>query len=224
MGSLGVSSEAAQIVDAIVDGNPARVSAADLEDLLQWTAAPENPRAEPMSGKLRARGIEGEQARSMALALIEQVLFAARDAAPHRVLGLDPNAPRKAWRDRYRLLMRIYHPDRATGDGDWLHERSTWINEAYRRFHAPTAQVVTRPIAPSPVRPIVRPRSRHRRSRRRRRALRRRLGSVGAVRRRAIVALIGIGSACVVYAFVANRSWERPSSELGPAAVVRTSP
>ncbi len=197
------------LVDAILDGKPLRPDAVDLDDLLHWLADPAQARGASIARAVEARGRTVEEGRELAREWLDGVLFAGVDLGPHRVLGLEPGASDGRVRDRYRLLMRVYHPDRAVDDRG--HDFAARINEAHRRIRS-GASDDPRP-GPRPSHPAVGRVRRRIRRRRRRRSPLRALGSARRVRRRVVLGLIGIGSASIVYAFVANRSWQ----ELGTA-------
>jgi hypothetical protein len=221
MGSPTFATEvSSSSLDAVLLGHSGSVSGEDLEALLQWTAAPAGVSGARVSARLQTLRIGEGPARRRTLALLDRMLFARSDATPHRVLGLEPSASSAVLRDRYRLLMRIYHPDRATRDPMWLHERAARINDAYRRCREPFLAKAVRPIG-AMARPATRP---PRGSRRLRRRSRHRPGSARTVRLHAILALAGICATWILYAFVANRAWEDPPSRQATTDFVGRSP
>lgn len=213
----------AELVSALVEGRPNATVHLYLDDLLCWMVAPDAPESAPIREELRAGGLDPRNARRLALTLLEKMLFAGSNRNDDRVLGLSATAPFARIRARYRLLMRVYHPDLATGRSRWTHERAERINRAYAlaRDRA-ERRGRDRPIpsAPSP------PRRRSRRSPRspsfHARGVRHLLGAVPAARRRAVVGLVLACAALVVHTCVANRAWQRWTPDSAASARLET--
>ncbi|MEC4675364.1 MAG: DnaJ domain-containing protein [Nitrospirota bacterium] len=49
----------------------------------------------------------------------------------YTTLGLQGKASRKEIRERWKMFMLLYHPDRQEGDQEWVAERAKKVNEAY---------------------------------------------------------------------------------------------
>jgi hypothetical protein len=200
----------AQLVASVVDATPGPALYAHLDALLHWLAAADAPDSAAIAAELRRRAIDPDTARSQAFRLLDRALFSRPGRDPARVLGLANDWTDSELQARYRLLIRVYHPDTAAGVPERLIERAKRINSAYaevRRWRrAPPS---------SPRRRTLRSGSRWRRARHRpllRDWMRQRLGSPERFQRRFLVALL-IGCAIVVsHTCVANRDWRRSDS------------
>jgi DnaJ-domain-containing protein 1 len=58
-------------------------------------------------------------------------------AGHYALLGLTTSADAAAVKDRYRSMMRLMHPDFATGRADWPADAATRINQAYEVLSSP---------------------------------------------------------------------------------------
>jgi len=196
-----------ELVSALVDGDACDTVHAHLDDLLRWLASSAGEVAE-IDTALLDRQIDHRWGRRMALMLLEEMLFSGSSSAPHQVLGLPSDCRSSELRPRYRLLMRVYHPDRSNGSSVWLTERAERINEAYARARGEDA-----PVKPSPTprkvsrAPETRRVNRSRRRRGRPHGVRRFLGSPNAFRRRFLFGLVIASAAVVVYSCVSNSAW-----------------
>jgi hypothetical protein len=198
-----------ELVSALADGEPRGTVYTHLDELLRWLASPGGAEVAPIDEALRDRQIDVRWGKRMALMLLEELLFSGSDGAPHQVLGLPPDCRRSELRPRYRLLMRVYHPDRSNGSSRWFTERAERINVAYAR-----ARDEGQPANPSPIlrkaaesagiRRIARSRGRRRRGPHR---IRRLLGTPNAFRRRFLFGVVIASVALVAYSCVANESW-----------------
>ena len=74
--------------------------------------------------------------RAAALRFIARTQFAP-DADHYTLLGLAPNAPPQAIRDRHRVLMQIVHPDRTPRDVRWPEGLAARVNRAYGTLKDP---------------------------------------------------------------------------------------
>ena len=197
----------AALVSAVVDGRSEPSLRTHLDVLLRWMAAPESAEAEPVARGLRAKGVQSRHARRMALMLLDEMLFAKSGGPGEQTLGLQPGASATRIRARYHLLMRVYHPDLADGDSDWLHDRADRIIRAYARTRTvPQRKAPARTLLPPP-------RRRGRRRASRSLGLRSVLGEARVFRRRALVALVGACLVLIAHTCVANRSWQRWAPE-----------
>lgn len=188
---------------AAIDQGRAVVLAAHLEPVLTWLASADA--ATPIGRALSRRGIDAAQGRRRALALLETLLFGSGDE-PARVLALAPGASADVLRRRYRLLMRVYHPDVHDEDPAWLTERSERIIRAYAEARR------SRPVR-RPARPVAM-RVRHRSGRRRRaRGLRFALGRPAVFRRRFVASVLAGCVVLLIHTCVSERTWHVASYE-----------
>lgn len=84
-------------------------------------------------------GVRPEELRKAARFLIQQLCF-ARGASHYRVLGLDPGAPPEQMKEHYRLLMRLFHPDRNAGRDTWTDHFASRVNEAWKVLSKPDSR------------------------------------------------------------------------------------
>lgn len=214
-------SDAALIAD-VVDGSCGPVVRQRLDDLLRWLTAPGDARNAGLNVELQRRGVEEEQARSLAMGLLDAMLFSHPNRAPYRLLGLLESASPVQIRERYRLLMRVYHPDFAPRGSDWHNDRAARLNEAHCRL-LESAGASSRPSAASVSHARPRRRSSRRRSFRWVRSLRA-AGTARELRQRCLLLLVLLGAATVTQVFLTNRTWERWSSaEASPTTSQRGS-
>ncbi|HEX4854367.1 DnaJ domain-containing protein [Arenimonas sp.] len=83
-----------------------------------------------------ASGESPERVAEAAVFFVQQVMFAA-NADPHRVLGVNPDAPPARIREHYRWLVRWLHPDRNADDWDNVYaDRVTRAWQQLRRSGA----------------------------------------------------------------------------------------
>ncbi|GAB2496106.1 hypothetical protein [Arenimonas alkanexedens] len=83
-----------------------------------------------------ASGESPERVTEAAVFFVQQVMFAA-GADPHRVLGVNPDAPPARVREHYRWLIRWLHPDRNPDDWDSVYtDRVTRAWQQLRRSGA----------------------------------------------------------------------------------------
>ena len=144
----------------------------DMNRLL-WLA---NGSPETLGGAVRQTGSKADELRDAARFLVQQLCF-ARGASHYRVLGLEPDATVEQIKEHHRLLIRLFHPDRAGGDESWTDHFASRVNEAwtvlsraqpravYDAGGSPSPSQVVVPVAVDstvsfPTRPIHVPRSR----------------------------------------------------------------
>jgi len=96
-------------------------------DRLLWLA---NGSPEVLEAAARQTGAQPGELRDAARFCIQQWCL-VRGADPHRVLGVEPGAPPEQIKEHYRLLMRLFHPDRAAGRETWTDHYASRINEAW---------------------------------------------------------------------------------------------
>lgn len=96
-------------------------------DRLLWLA---NGSPEILDEAVRQSGARPQELRDAARFCIQQWCL-ARGADPHRVLGVEPGASPERIKEHYRLLMRLFHPDRAAGRESWTDHYASRINEAW---------------------------------------------------------------------------------------------
>ncbi len=83
-----------------------------------------------------ASGESPERVAEAAVFFVQQVMFGAGDD-PHRVLGVNPDAPPSRIREHYRWLVRWLHPDRNADDWDNVYaDRVTRAWQQLRRSGA----------------------------------------------------------------------------------------
>ncbi|OOZ44795.1 J domain-containing protein [Solemya velum gill symbiont] len=71
--------------------------------------------------------------RLAAYLLIRQRLL-VNPASDYQVLGLNSDASPEQLRQRYRLMMALFHPDRHIADDSWVQACATQINNTYTRL------------------------------------------------------------------------------------------
>ena len=81
-----------------------------------------------------------QELRDAARFCIQQLCF-ARGAGPHRLLGLEPGATPERIKEHHRLLMRLFHPDRAAGRETWTESYASRVNEAWTALSQLSSQV-----------------------------------------------------------------------------------
>ena len=203
MASLAPESQASAVVDALLDAPATAALTAHLDDVLAWLA--QGPAAEGAIGReLEGRSLDPRHVRSLALGRLDEFLF-VDGRGPLRALGLPSDASRDRVKLRYRLLMRVYHPDRMGDSADSFGDRAARINDAYHEY----VREAGRRRAPRPARPVAaawRRSAASRASAHRRRRLRQALGDPESLRRRALLGLLVLGGFVVMLAAVHTRS------------------
>ncbi len=125
-------------------------------DRLLWLA---NGSPEALDAAARQTGAQPRELRDAARFCIQQWCL-VRGADPHRVLGVEPGTPLEQTREHYRLLMRLFHPDRAAGRETWTDHYASRINEAWTALsRTPDRARPDHPFDPRhvPVRDTLRP-------------------------------------------------------------------
>lgn len=213
-----------QLIEAVLAGEPKPIVYTHLNSLLCWLASVSVPETAAIGVRLRELGVPEDRARRQALTLLERALFAHPDDEPSRVLGLSPQWTRDELRTRYRLLMHVYHPDRASGEPELIAGRAERINRA----HSVVWSAVSGPVAG-----VRASESRHspRRLRRLlvpvRRQTRVRLGG-GLFRpdvmRRVAITVVALGClALVTHTCVTSRMWRAASTRTTSGSTVSDS-
>ena len=77
-----------------------------------------------------------EQLRKAGFFLVKRLLF-SEGADHYRVLGLKSSADVRQTRERYRMLMALFHPDRNHLNDEWTEQYAPRINEAYSTLKNP---------------------------------------------------------------------------------------
>ena len=106
----------------------------ELPALLERLGRPNDTR--PFSEEAEALRVDAEALRRAALFFVKQALF-SDPGDPYRVLGLSADCSPEEIRERYRLLVRIFHPDRLRDAGDWNDRLATRLNDAYNLLKNP---------------------------------------------------------------------------------------
>ncbi|NMQ20647.1 hypothetical protein E4P82_16460 [Candidatus Competibacter phosphatis] len=144
----------------------------DMNRLL-WLA---NGSPETLGDAVRQTGAKADELRDAARFLVQQLCF-ARGASHYRVLGLEPDATVEQIKEHHRLLMRLFHPDRAGSGESWTDHFASRVNEAwtvlsrsqpravYDAGRSPSSSQVVVPVAVGstvsfPTRPVHAPRPR----------------------------------------------------------------
>lgn len=153
-------------------------------DRLLWLA---NGSPEALDAGIRQTGAKPQELRDAARFCIQQWCL-VRGADPHRVFGVAPGAAPEQIKKHYRLLMRLFHPDRAAGRETWTDHYASRINAAWTALSRTQDSTVSdhkaspntvpdqNSVRPLPNRAVKRPgplSSRHSSGRRRRAWLRR---------------------------------------------------
>lgn len=81
-------------------------------------------------------GTSSDTVKGASLFFLRQVLMAP-GSDHYRVLGLSPDASEETIRSHYKLLVRIFHPDRSDGDTERDAEYTARINGAYKVLRNP---------------------------------------------------------------------------------------
>ncbi len=89
-----------------------------------------NGDSELMAWASSATGADAQELRKSCVAFVERICFSG-DTNPFNVLGLNPWANADAVREHYRLLIRIFHPDRGQVSNKAAEVYSARINQAY---------------------------------------------------------------------------------------------
>jgi hypothetical protein len=74
--------------------------------------------------------------RDAAVGYLREVLFRP-DASPYQTLGLAPDVPQDAVKERFRLLMLLVHPDRQGAGPAWPDRCASQANQAYAILRDP---------------------------------------------------------------------------------------
>lgn len=117
-------------------------------DRLLWLA---NGSPEVLEAGIRQSSAKPQELRDAARFCIQQWCL-VRGADPHRVLGVEPGAPPEQIKEHYRLLMRLFHPDRTAGRETWTDHYASRINEAWTALsRMPNRAIADSQSTPCPV-------------------------------------------------------------------------
>lgn len=103
---------------------------------LLWLA---NGSPEVFEEAVRQTGAKPDELRDAARFLVQQLCF-VRGASHYRLLGLEPDAPFEQIKEHHRLLMRLFHPDRAAGRETWTDRYAARANEAWTVLSRPQSR------------------------------------------------------------------------------------
>ncbi len=84
-------------------------------------------------------GIQGatiQELREAGFFLVKRILF-VEDANYYRLFGLDPSTTTQEIRERYRLLIGLFHPDKMPFGDEWSELYAPKINDAYNILKNP---------------------------------------------------------------------------------------
>ncbi len=101
-----------------------------LDALLLWLGNPRHPGAAALDQAIRQQ-LDPAQARAIAFLLLDQRLFAGENRSPAQTLGLEPGVDPEVAKQRYRRLIKVYHPDRHPDRTDWATRRTEQLNRAF---------------------------------------------------------------------------------------------
>jgi ketosteroid isomerase-like protein len=105
------------------------------EDVIELLRLAAGDRAQA-AASAEASGESPQRVAEAAVFFVQQVMFAA-DAEPHRVLGVNSDAPAARIREHYRWLIRWLHPDRNADEWDSVYtDRVTRAWQSLRRSGA----------------------------------------------------------------------------------------
>ena len=110
---------------------------------MQYLLRVANGEEEALSSALRQTGAPEREMRQAAIGFIEKLAFSP-GADAYQVLCLNPWAPQEHIKLHYRLLIRLFHPDRGVAAKSVAAEYAARINQAYTALSkggsAPAAQ------------------------------------------------------------------------------------
>lgn len=111
-----------------------------LDDLLTWLSGTSGDHTDAIDRAFAQQGLSAEDARSVALQALDSYLFNPQvtTPVPRNVLGLGTaTTTPESVRDRYRRLIKVFHPDRNPEQEAWATRRAEQINAAYEELSAP---------------------------------------------------------------------------------------
>ena len=115
-------------------------------DQLLWLA---NGSPEAVETAMLLTGARPQELQDAARFCVQQLCF-ARGAGPYRLLGLEPGATPARIKEHHRLLMRLFHPDRAAGRETWTESYAARVNEAWTTLsRTPSPFAPDRPLPQS---------------------------------------------------------------------------
>ena len=89
-----------------------------------------NGENDPMAIATLKTGATSKELKLASIKFIEKVSFSPK-ADPYRVLGLNPLADEEQCKTHYRLMIRLFHPDRGIAGHAYATEYSSRINQAF---------------------------------------------------------------------------------------------
>lgn len=109
---------------------------AELSEAMQMLLRLANGDAELMAWATQVTGAAAEEVHRCSIAFIEREFFSG-DADPYGVLGLTPWASAADIKEHYRLLIRLFHPDRGLVNSSSAETYAAMINQAYAELKKP---------------------------------------------------------------------------------------
>ena len=98
-----------------------------------------------------ALGVQPEQLRK-AFRFFVQHSFLIPGAEPRRILGLPRSYSLQQLKQHHRILLRLFHPDRASGEEDFNAALSARINGAYQQLYETARDTVAHPVERESIR------------------------------------------------------------------------
>jgi hypothetical protein len=102
---------------------------------------------EPLRLAIRETGASEEELKGAAINFFEQISFGPGDD-PYRLLGLNPWAPTEEIKEHYRLLIRLFHPDRGIARHRAAEEYAARINQSYTAIRKQSSGALDEPVFP----------------------------------------------------------------------------
>ena len=106
----------------------------NLDLMLTWLANPDSESVSRFRAEYVKRNITVDILRGYIFFILQQKLFSNNELKPHEVLGLSRTTTKDNAKARYRKLMRVFHPDKATENIDEFNSIAEKINLAYRQL------------------------------------------------------------------------------------------
>ncbi|MBK1718568.1 hypothetical protein CKO27_13105, partial [Thiocystis violacea] len=140
-----------QIARSLSTGRPTADLETHLDLLLVWLSHPDHPRAAELDRAIARQRPSRAQAMASAYRLLDRQFFESEDPPSPDRLGFTRDSEPAIAKQRYRRLMRVYHPDHHPDRLAWATRRTEQINRAFNAF---------RKGARAPARPEARERAR----------------------------------------------------------------
>lgn len=100
---------------------------------------------EPLRLAIRETGVSQEELKEAAINFFEQISFGPGDD-PYRLLGLNPWAPPEEIKEHYRLLIRLFHPDRGIARHRAGEDYAARINQSYTAIRKQSSGALDEPV------------------------------------------------------------------------------